>query len=237
LEQLIARAPEIIEKAAQSPLGIFALMILVVGVLAVLFFQRAPVQVRVVIFSLIFGGVVAFGFAIAREIPQVDNHRSTPTPEPSPDLSGDWKGEGTTDVTEVKRHFQDVYFPPGNMTFRFVADRNALRGTLFLRKDSRFYTSSDYEYGLLDGKIEGNRISFTIRSEFAVNDTPKVAIERFFGSVDGDQIRFTVQEDTGYPPLQFTAVRRSRDLAQPGATDQRRQPPRAVDEAKGRAGQ
>ena len=94
------------------------------------------------------------------------------------------------------------------MTFHFLPDGDVLQGTLSMRKDDRFYISSDYDYGLLDGKIDGNRISFAVHSDFAVNDVPKVAVEHFSGRVEGNQIHFTVQEDTGYPPLQFTAVRR-----------------------------
>ena len=201
LEQLIKSAPEIISKAAQSPLGILALMILVVGVLAVLFFQQAPVAVRVSIFVLILGSACAFGVAVVREIPP-----PPPPPPPPVDVSGEWDGQGPTGTDEVRKNFQYVYFPPGNMTFTFVADGNALRGTVRLRK--RFYRAFDSEYGLLDGKIEGRRVSFDVHAEFAVNDTPKMATERFSGDVDGSQIHFTVQEDTGYPPLQFTAVRR-----------------------------
>jgi hypothetical protein len=125
----------------------------------------------------------------------------------APDLSGTWIGEGSTDVAEIKRHFQYVYFPPANMSFTFSPDGDALHGTLRLRKDDRFFTSDTYDYGLLDGTIDGERLAFTVRSDFAVNNDPRVAVERFSGRVDGDRIHFTVQEDTGYPPLEFSAIR------------------------------
>jgi hypothetical protein len=201
LKQLIQSAPEIIAKAAQSPLGILALLILVVGTLAVIFFWQAPVAVRVSMFVIIFGGACAFGYAVVREIPPVP-----PPPPPPVDVSGEWDGQGPTAVDDVRGNFQYVYFPPGNITFSFVSTGSTLSGTLRLRKG--FYRTSDSEYGLLDGKIEGHRISFDVRQEFAVNDAPKVAIERFSGDVDGNQIHFTVQEDTGYPPLRFIALRR-----------------------------
>jgi len=204
LKQLIEHAPDIIEKAAQSPLGIFALMILVVGVLAVLFFERAPVRVRVFIFVLIFGGVSAFGVAVVREIP------SSPTPalQPPADLSGDWQGQGATDVAEVKEYFEYIPFPPGNMSFSFIVDGNVLRGTLHVGKGS-YGKAFGSDYGLLEGRAEGKRLSFVVRSGFTVDGAPKVAIKRFSGDIDGDQIHFIVQEDNGYPPLQFTAVRQA----------------------------
>jgi hypothetical protein len=56
--------PEIIKQASSSPLGIFALMIVVVGLLAYVFFKRAPIRIRVAMFSSILLGVVLYGVAI-----------------------------------------------------------------------------------------------------------------------------------------------------------------------------
>jgi hypothetical protein len=56
--------PEIIKQAATSPLGILALMIIGLAVLAFFFFRGAPVKVRVVIYVMLFFGVVAFGVAL-----------------------------------------------------------------------------------------------------------------------------------------------------------------------------
>ena len=79
LEKLIS--PDIIKAASASPLGILALMIVVLGVLAGLFFSRAAVQIRALIFVLIFGGAVAFGAAVVRT-PAPGEERATPTPIP-----------------------------------------------------------------------------------------------------------------------------------------------------------
>lgn len=73
--------PEIITAASKTPLGILALMIVVLGVLAGMFFGRASVQVRVIIFVLIFAGAVAFGAAIVRT-PSSGDGAPTPTAEP-----------------------------------------------------------------------------------------------------------------------------------------------------------
>lgn len=69
MDELIRRAPEVIQEAAKSPLGLFALMILVLAVLAFFFFREASERTRVAIFALMFCGVAAFGYAILRVIP------------------------------------------------------------------------------------------------------------------------------------------------------------------------
>jgi hypothetical protein len=60
------RWPEIIREAAQSPLGILALMILVIAVIALVFFRGTQVGVRLFVFLLLFGGVSMFGVAVIR---------------------------------------------------------------------------------------------------------------------------------------------------------------------------
>jgi hypothetical protein len=76
--------PEIFRLVIQGPLGILAMMILVLAALAALFFKKAPVRTRVVIFVLIFGGVVAFTMASVRPPPRdADSGRATATPTTS----------------------------------------------------------------------------------------------------------------------------------------------------------
>src|SRR5882672_10477372 len=55
---------KIIEAASKSTLGIFALVALGIGVLAALFFRRAPLSVRVVIFFVLLSGAAALGRAV-----------------------------------------------------------------------------------------------------------------------------------------------------------------------------
>jgi hypothetical protein len=64
MEKFFENAPEIISAAAKSPLGLFALMILVLAVLGFFFFRQASERTRVVVFVLMFVGVAAFGIAI-----------------------------------------------------------------------------------------------------------------------------------------------------------------------------
>ena len=66
MDQLFKSLPEIIKAAAQSQLGILALLVVALAILAYLFFARAAVNVRVGIFVLLFAGVVGFGVAMFR---------------------------------------------------------------------------------------------------------------------------------------------------------------------------
>ena len=78
MDKLIKHAPKIIEAAAKSPLGIFALMILAMSVLGAIFFRDASEPTRAGIFILMLVGVAAFGFAAVRSMP-----RDTPKPQES----------------------------------------------------------------------------------------------------------------------------------------------------------
>jgi len=75
--------PEVFKLVVQSTLGILAMMIMVLGALAALFFKRAPVGIQVMIFVLIFSGVVAFSVAVVRETPPGAGGPTTSTSIPS----------------------------------------------------------------------------------------------------------------------------------------------------------
>ena len=64
MDTLIDRLPDIITAAAQSHLGILALLSVALSVLAYFFFARASEKVRVGIFVLLFVGVAGFGVAM-----------------------------------------------------------------------------------------------------------------------------------------------------------------------------
>lgn len=59
--------PQIIEQAAKSPLGIFALMIVAVSIIGFYFFRRSSETIKIFIFLVMFAGVACFGVAISRE--------------------------------------------------------------------------------------------------------------------------------------------------------------------------
>ena len=66
MDGLFEHLPAIISAAAQSVLGLFALLSVALAVLAYFFFARARVEVRIGIFVLLFVGVAAFGVAVFR---------------------------------------------------------------------------------------------------------------------------------------------------------------------------
>ena len=67
--KLIDHAPEIIRAAAQSRLGVLALMVLVVGILGYVFFRRASEAAKASVFVLILVGVGLFAYAAVKEAP------------------------------------------------------------------------------------------------------------------------------------------------------------------------
>lgn len=64
METLFKNAPYIIEQAAKSELGILALMILAVCVIALLFFRRESAAMKTLIFFLLFSGIFVFGYSM-----------------------------------------------------------------------------------------------------------------------------------------------------------------------------
>lgn len=66
MDQLFKSLPDIIKAAAQSQLGILALLVLALSILAYVFFAKAAVRIRVGIFVLLFAGVIGFGVAMFR---------------------------------------------------------------------------------------------------------------------------------------------------------------------------
>jgi len=81
VNKLVEQAPKIIEEAAKSPLGLLALMILALSVLAFFFFRKASPRIRVGIFVVVFLGFLLLSVALYRVI-QVGQE------SPHPPLSG-----------------------------------------------------------------------------------------------------------------------------------------------------
>ncbi|MBB3181955.1 hypothetical protein [Variovorax sp. Sphag1AA] len=87
MDQLFKSLPDIIKAAAQSRLGILALLVVALSILAYVFFAKATVKVRVGIFVLLFAGVLGFGVAVLRESdskPPSMAPTSAPAPAPAP---------------------------------------------------------------------------------------------------------------------------------------------------------
>src|SRR6185503_162453 len=66
MESLTKSLPQIIKESAASPLGILALMIIGLAILAFFFFRQAKEKTRIGIFAMLFVGVAALAGAIVR---------------------------------------------------------------------------------------------------------------------------------------------------------------------------
>lgn len=66
MDQLFKSLPDIIKAAAQSQLGILALLVVALSLLAYVFFAKASVRIRVGVFVLLFAGVIGFAVAVLR---------------------------------------------------------------------------------------------------------------------------------------------------------------------------
>lgn len=94
MEKFFENLPAIIHAAAQSHLGLMALLIVALSALAFSFFSKASEAARIVIFLLLFSGAVGFGWAMLRVAPQTIDvaaqdkvgaeHKLEPTSEPKP---------------------------------------------------------------------------------------------------------------------------------------------------------
>lgn len=64
MNDIFSNAPKIIEDAAKSQLGLFALMILITGVLGFYFFKKSSEVIKLTIFIPMLSGVFIFGYGI-----------------------------------------------------------------------------------------------------------------------------------------------------------------------------
>lgn len=119
---------------------------------------------------------------------------STHTPDPVPsqtaDVAGRWKAS-------VKYSWGDTY----SETFEFEVHGQELLG-------SASYVTGPH--GIIDGKIDGSRLSFQTTSYSELNDRRYQEKHRYRGTISGDTIEFVLDTDSGYdapPPVEFTAHR------------------------------
>jgi hypothetical protein len=105
-----------------------------------------------------------------------------------PDISGAWRAEVHYDwganVEEV---------------FRFRMDQELIFGTA---------TYLEHPKGILDGRIEGERIYFLTKwVEVGVGAGERTVTNVYRGRISAGKIRFVMQDDRGYPPVEFVATR------------------------------
>jgi hypothetical protein len=111
-----------------------------------------------------------------------------PPTAPVANFAGKWQAE-------VKYTWGAVH----NETFQFKVDDKELYGTASYVRTPR---------GILDGKVEGNRITFTTKSQTMLGDKTYEEKHFYRGRLTPDGIDFTLQTDSGYDsrsPEMFTA--------------------------------
>lgn len=98
-------------------------------------------------------------------------------------ISGRWKGDVTYD-----------WGPTQTEQFLFQAEGDKLFGTAsFLA----------FKRGIEDGRIDGDKISFTVRFQETSEGMTREHRNRYLGTVSGNQIHLTMQDDRGNPPIEF----------------------------------
>jgi len=105
-------------------------------------------------------------------------------------VRGKWSGT-------VKYDWGDSYAE----TFDFEVAGRELSGTASFLQRGR---------GILDGKLEGNRVSFTTKSMVSIGEKSYEDKHYYKGTVEGDAIRFSLMTDSGaesHVPVYFTVRR------------------------------
>jgi hypothetical protein len=89
--------PDVIKAAASSPLGLLSLMCLLIGIVSLGLFRKAPTWAKLVVFVLLLAGVFGFGASVVRQ----QNPQPEGTPEASRDfVVGRWQVEQTVGDAE-----------------------------------------------------------------------------------------------------------------------------------------
>jgi len=97
--------PEIIRAAAETALGIVALMVIAISILAYFFFKHADEKVRIGIFIILVGGVGAFSWAVLSKSKE-DIYRATPLEKnsPIPDVANEDTQPSKAAYDQVPQH-------------------------------------------------------------------------------------------------------------------------------------
>ena len=98
-------------------------------------------------------------------------------------VSGVWRGEVTYS-----------WGPTHTERFLFQVEGDKLFGTAsFL----------GFKRGIEDGRIDGDKISFTVRFSEALEGMSTERTNRYTGVLSGGEIHFRMQDDKGSPPIEF----------------------------------
>lgn len=162
MEKFFENVPEIIGAAAKSPLGLFALMILVLAFLGFFFFREAAERTRIAMFVLMFVGVASFGVAIFR------------TTSHSPDGSSNRRENrkaGSMDCFE--QQFSDILkdrvatLEEGSLDQQLIGPHQSLEGPIAIN-----FTENGQSIGAIKFSFYSNGDIFKIETVFDSNCQP-----------------------------------------------------------------
>ncbi|MEK7321476.1 MAG: hypothetical protein AABZ84_00170 [Pseudomonadota bacterium] len=187
----VQHIPAIIEQAAKSPLGLFALMVIALSGLGFVFFRRSSERTRIAMFVMLFVGVASFGVAAMRITPGAAAAAPPPVVAVA-DIGGEWRAE-------VKYDWGDTH----NEDFAFNYDGTEVLGTASYLGKKR---------ALFEGQLKGDRISFITKSQQSISSDNSIrdVVHHYTGKVAGDRIQFTLRSEGGFTehvPVEFSAVR------------------------------
>jgi hypothetical protein len=150
--EVAKNAPQIIGEASKSPLGVLALLALIIGGLGYFFFRKEAWGIRIIIFLVIFFGAFSYGVAVMR-IESVATH-ATRNPDPCVPTqgfsviagtivdAGSGDGIAGADITLVGRNERAVSQSSGN--FVLVLPENAKPSDFILRISKLGYDTIDH---------------------------------------------------------------------------------------------
>ena len=124
--------------------------------------------------------------------PTASEDSKKPAKRPA-DVAGKWEATVTYNWGDTYTEF-----------FGFEVDGQELSGI------ASYLGAGRGDRGILDGKIDGDRITFTTKSQAMVGDKTYEEKHHYGGTVEGDTIRFSLLTDSGYDsrtPEHFTAKR------------------------------
>jgi energy-coupling factor transporter ATP-binding protein EcfA2 len=185
MENLLKQIPAVIKEAAQSILGIFALIILLLSILCFVFFHDATEPTRIGIFVFIFIGFALFGFALYRkwvpesekvQLQQKDDIGGISAPSQQVETTRSNQDSGILETSEDERKVLDVYCKWLTENYGHMdADKLYGKGEAFpLSLPEIFVPLKAYEPGVMEEKrreFEKKNEPIDIESIIAISET------------------------------------------------------------------
>lgn len=187
MDEIFRQTPAIIEQAAKSPLGLLALMVIVLAALGLVFFKDASEKTRILIFVLLLAGAATFGYAAF-------SVSEPATGQPSEQAS-------TVDIDGTWAAHVNYGWAAHDETFEFESRAGALFGKASFLQTPR---------GILNAELTGNRLRFDTRTTSIMGNESRESIHHYHGVVVDDTIEFVLQSEGGFGsalPVEFLARR------------------------------